>query len=571
MNLWQRSSTLVNRLIDVPTADPDDARRRKLLNIILVSMAGIAVLTMIVGALSLALAPAVASGIDFVFPASIATLVGVVVFYFINRYRSGVAASILFLLFLSMVLALADTPAQLANGRSLFLFAIPIIVASVLLGPVASFAFYILVSIELIVLSLFSGEPINFVAIVSFLFLSIIAWLSARSLEQALKDLRKINANLDQEVADRTRALSQSLQRERVQAGRNQAILDSIADGVIVFDGNGEAIVANPAISRLTEVPIDHIIGATIGGLLAAGGLPARGREAVRSLLDSPTSNALNVRVEWGRRVLSASAAQVLDSEGEQLGRVAVFRDFTREAEVERLKNAFVGIVSHELRTPLNAISGYAEMLQEGVYGSVSDEQQNILGRVMTNTRRLLYIVNDLLDQAQIEAGKLAIRQHPCRPAELVQNVWDLMSKVAGDHGLALNCTVDPDLPPALSGDATRLEQIMVNLVNNAIKFTERGAIDLRAYRVNSQYWAIEVRDTGQGISEGDRQTIFDAFEQADTSSAREHGGVGLGLSIVKNLATLMGGMVTLESTIAQGSTFTVTLPLVAVYVEAGV
>ena len=571
MSPFGRMRTFFNRLIDVPSADPDDARRRKLLNIILVSMVGIAILTMLVGALAMRLTPVPDPGIAFVFPAAMATLLGVLIFYFINRFWSGVAASILFLLFLTMLLALADSPSELANGRSLFLFAIPIIVASVLLGPVASFAFYALVSIEVAVLALYAGEPVNVVAIVSFLFLAIIAWVSARSLEQALKDLRKINANLDEEVADRTRALSESLGRERVEAGRNQAILDSIADGVIVFDATGKAIVANPSISRLTDLPADRIIGSVIGGLLAVGRVPARSRELLLAMLDSPSGSDPNARVEWGMKVLSASAAQVHDSEGGRLGTVAVFRDFTREAEVERMKNAFVGIVSHELRTPLNAISGYAEMLREGVYGEVSEEQRGIFERIMTNTQRLLYIVSDLLDQAQIEAGKLSVRMRPCRPADLVDNVRSLMHQVAADHSLILTSETDPALPTVLSGDANRLQQIMVNLVSNAIKFTERGSIHLRAVWVDDAHWAIEVEDTGKGITGESQKVIFEAFEQADTSSTREHRGVGLGLSIVKNLAALMGGEVTVASTPRRGSNFTVTLPLVAVQMEASV
>jgi PAS domain S-box-containing protein len=561
--------TFFRNLIDVPTTDPDDARRRKLLNIILISIAVISILIVVAALISQAISPVADAGVTFIIASTSAMLVGLVIFYFINRFLSGVVASTLFLLFFTAVLALADSPAQLANGRSLFIFAIPIIMASVLLGPVASFGFYILVAVELFVLARISQEPLNLPAVIGFLMIAVIAWLSARSLEQALRDLRKINSNLDQEVAERTRALSESLQRERVQAGRNQAILDSIADGVIVFDSNGRAIVANPAISRLTDLPSFHIIGSTIGGLVAAGGLPAKSREAVLALIDSPTEGTANVRVEWGKKVLSASAAQVLDSGGERLGRVAVFRDFTREAEVERLKNAFVGIVSHELRTPLNAISGYAEMLQEGVYGGVSEQQNSIFGRIMTNTRRLLYIVNDLLDQAQIEAGKLTIRMRPCRPAELVDNVQDLMSKVAADRGLTLTSEIDPALPPAFSGDANRLQQIMVNLLNNAIKFTDKGSIRMRLQMLQGNHWAIEVHDTGRGIPEQDQKIIFDAFEQADTSSTREHGGVGLGLSIVKNLSALMGGDVSLRSIPGEGSTFTVTLPLIVVDVEA--
>jgi signal transduction histidine kinase len=235
---------------------------------------------------------------------------------------------------------------------------------------------------------------------------------------------------------------------------------------------------------------------------------------------------------------------------------------------VERLKNAFIAVVSHELRTPLNAISGYAEMLHEGIYGKVTEQQHGIFDRILTNTRRLLYIVNDLLDQAQIEAGKLAIRMRPCKPAELVENVEDFMAKLAADRDVTLTSEIDPALPPALSGDATRLQQIIVNLLNNAIKFTEKGTVDLRLLRVDENRWAIQVEDNGRGISEEDQKVIFEAFHQVDATSTREHGGVGLGLSIVKSLATLMGGDVALESKIDQGSIFTVTLPLAALDME---
>lgn len=559
----------LRNLIDVPTTDPDDARRRKLLNIILISMAFISVLILAVALVARAQSPVPDEGLALVIWSAPVMLLGLVVFYFINRYLSGVVASVLFLLFLTASLAMTDSPDQLANGRSLFIFAIPIIVASVLLGPVSSFAFYILVTVELVILSHLAQQPLNLPAVFGFLMIAIIAWLSARSLELALGDLRKINANLDLEVADRTRALSASLQRERVLAGRNQAILDSIADGVIVFDASGKAIVANPSISRLTEIPAHQIVGSGIESLTASDKMPHRSRQAVLGLLRAPSGAGPNIRVEWGSKVFSTSAAQVFDAEGGRVGTVAVFRDFTREAEVERMKNAFIAVVSHELRTPLNAISGYAEMLIEGVYGHASVRQNAVFDRIITNAHRLLYIVNDLLDQAQIEAGRLAIRMRPCRPAELVENVQDFMGKIAADKNITLTSEVDPALPAALSGDATRLQQIIVNLLSNAIKFTDRGTINLRLFRSGDDHWGIEVKDTGRGVPKEDQDMIFDAFQQRDTTSTREHGGVGLGLSIVKSLTTLMGGDVSLESPPGQGSTFTVSLPLAAVEMEA--
>jgi two-component system, sensor histidine kinase and response regulator len=139
------------------------------------------------------------------------------------------------------------------------------------------------------------------------------------------------------------------------------------------------------------------------------------------------------------------------------------------------MKNTFMAIVSHELRTPLNAILGFAEMLKEGVYGSVNDKQHNISERIMNNTKRLLAIVSDLLDQAQIEAGRLKIQVAPCKPAEMLDALHGVMHKIAADKGIEFVTELDPALPPVILGDPQRLQQIMVNLANNAINLPRRA------------------------------------------------------------------------------------------------
>src|SRR5215216_4448846 len=146
-------------------------------------------------------------------------------------------------------------------------------------------------------------------------------------------------------------------------------------------------------------------------------------------------------RIEWDKKTLSISAAQVYDYTKDRfanIGTVTVFRDFTREAEVEKLKSTFVAIVSHELRTPLNAIMGYAEMFKETVYGPMNEKQVNMADRIIKNTQRLLGLINDLLDQAQMEAGKLTIKMAPVRPSELLDNIHGLLDKNASDKGLRL-------------------------------------------------------------------------------------------------------------------------------------
>jgi len=269
-------------------------------------------------------------------------------------------------------------------------------------------------------------------------------------------------------------------------------------------------------------------------------------------------------RIEWGGKTLSVSAAQIYNRT-ENMGTVTVFRDFTREAEVERLKSTFVAIVSHELRTPLNAILGYAEMFKEAVYGPMNDKQVNMAERIMKNTQRLLGLINDLLDQAQMEAGKLTIQMTPVKPAELLESLHDLMDKTASDKGLKLTSEIDDSLPEALSGDAARLQQILVNLVNNAVKFTDQGSVHVKLFYPSQHKWGIEVSDTGQGIPEAEVPYIFETFRQVEGMATRVHGGFGLGLSIVKQLVNLMNGDIKVHSTPGEGTAFVITLPMVEV------
>jgi signal transduction histidine kinase len=277
--------------------------------------------------------------------------------------------------------------------------------------------------------------------------------------------------------------------------------------------------------------------------------------------LTKPGRQQASHRVEWGRKTLSISSGQVLDRDGSEVGTVAVFRDFTREAEVEKMKSAFVAMVSHELRTPLSAILGYAEIFMEQIYGPLNEKQINMTNRIVSNTRRLLSLINDLLDQAQMEAGKLKIKYEPMRPSDLLENLHGVMDKLTTDKGLELTSELDANLPESLSGDSARLQQILVNLVNNSAKFTEAGSIHVQLNKLDEQYWGMSVSDTGQGIPKEELPNIFDTFRQVEGTTTRVHGGFGLGLSVVKQLVTLMGGTISVESELGRGSTFSITLP----------
>ena len=558
-------NTLTN-FITIPSGDPDDTRRRKLLNILLLGITILLILAILIISFVM-LTQRNQQNYDVagtwqLLTASIFLLLGMVVIFFLNRFWSGRIAASVFLTLLTLAFIAGDNPTELSTGRSLFIFTIPIIMASVLLRPASSFIFSGLSSIIISVIAISIDRIPNIPAIGGYFVVALISWLSARNLEQTLHDLRQINANLDQIVTERTHALAEALTRERIEAGRSQAILESIADGVVVFDTQGNAIQANPALSHLINIPINNILNASVNYLVEASPMDAKNKGTLAGLLTKPGKQLSSYRVVWGKKTLSVSSSHVLDRDSSEVGTVAVFRDFTKEAEVEKMKSTFVAMVSHELRTPLSAILGYAEIFLEQIYGPLNEKQTNMVNRMVSNTRRLLNLINDLLDQAQMEAGKLKIKYETITPSDLLENLHSVMDKITEGKALTLTSELDPNLPKALLGDSARLQQILVNLVNNAVKFTREGSVHVKLSLMNQQEWGITVTDTGQGIPKDELPNIFDSFRQVEGTTTREHGGFGLGLSIVKQLVTLMGGNISVDSELGKGSTFHITLPL---------
>jgi signal transduction histidine kinase len=555
---------LLESWITVSSPDPDDARARRNLNILIFGLGVLLILAILVSLLILTDTRAEGSNLLTIVGSAL-MLIGMGIIYFINRYWSGVFSANLFLILLIAVISFSDTPEQLSGGRSLFVFMIPIAMASLILRPSAAFFFALLGSATIAGFSFSLGKIPNFPAILGYFLVAFISWMSSSSLESALNNLRVINANLDGLVTERTQELAEALTRERIEAGRNQAILNSIADGVIVFNAENSSILANPALSDLIKTPSEDLTAISLNEFVQTADLSGTSQKMIRELIEQPERSESGVRVEWGKKSLSVGVARVQDTATrENIGAVAVFRDVTREAELEKMKENFVAVVSHELRTPLNALMGLTEMLQEGIYGAMNEKQVSITERLMTNITRLLSMVGDLLDEAQIGAGKLSINPQVFKTASLLENLHSTMDKIAIDKGLALSSNLDPSLPQNIVGDHQRLQQILVNLVTNAIKFTEKGGVHVSILREEQDHWKIEVTDTGIGIAETEVPYIFETFRQASNTAmrTRQHGGFGLGLSIVKQLVELMNGRITVASQTEQGSTFTVLLPL---------
>jgi signal transduction histidine kinase len=223
-------------------------------------------------------------------------------------------------------------------------------------------------------------------------------------------------------------------------------------------------------------------------------------------------------------------------------------------------KSQFFANMSHELRTPLNAVLGFAELLADGLYGTMPEKATEILELIRADGKHLLGLINDVLDLSKIEAGELTLALEDYSVESIVHSVVASTSPLAGAKGLNVTAALDEHLPVGRA-DQRRLTQVLINLVGNAIKFTETGSIDIGVKAVDGQF-NITVSDTGPGIAAEDREKIFEEFHQVDNSSTRKKGGTGLGLSISRRLIELHGGRIDLDSTLGVGSTFRIIIPV---------
>jgi signal transduction histidine kinase/putative methionine-R-sulfoxide reductase with GAF domain len=236
-------------------------------------------------------------------------------------------------------------------------------------------------------------------------------------------------------------------------------------------------------------------------------------------------------------------------------------QDKSRQLEIaSQHKSQFLANMSHELRTPLNAILGYTELILDNIYGETPDKMREVLDRLHANGKHLLGLINDVLDLSKIEAGELTLDLADYSLKDAVQTVATAVESLATGKKLALTIDVAPNLPRG-HGDERRLVQVLLNLVGNAIKFTDKGEVAIKATMSDSSF-TVAVSDTGPGISPSDQGKIFDEFQQADNAATKRKGGTGLGLSIAKRIIGMHGGRIWVESDVGKGSTFAFTIPV---------
>ncbi|HVH77102.1 MAG TPA: GAF domain-containing protein [Stellaceae bacterium] len=310
-------------------------------------------------------------------------------------------------------------------------------------------------------------------------------------------------------------------------------------------------------VSRRSSYPMRDVTLAA--GFRAALIVPLVGPERVFGSLILMRRAAGEFPPETVRLMQTLASQSVLAIQNARL-----FRELAEKSEELELasqhKSQFLANMSHELRTPLNAILGYAELLVDGIYGEMPEKPKGVLERIQNNGRHLLALINDVLDLAKIEAGQLTLSLEDYSLPELVRSVVTATEPLASAKGLKFAALLPDDMPTA-HGDARRISQVLLNLVGNAIKFTDAGEVEIAAAAADG-YFTLTVRDTGPGIAEADRERIFGEFQQIDNSNTRKTGGTGLGLAISKRMVEMQGGTIAVESALGQGSTFRVTLPV---------
>ncbi|WP_298235710.1 CHASE domain-containing protein [uncultured Azohydromonas sp.] len=414
-----------------------------------------------------------------------------------------------------------------------------------------------------------------------------------RGLASTLRDIREqraaqarileLNATLEQQVQQRTLEL-------RVLSARERAILDGAGSAIVATDAQDRITLFNPAAERLTGHAAAQALGREATGLLLdADELRAR-REALQAELGRPLAPGevfLSAHGaeggEWRLRRADSTQVPVLldvrtlrDERARTVGLIYVAVDLSERKRLEtelqqrteqaeaanRAKSAFLANMSHEIRTPLNAVIGLSHLLQQM---PLEGRQREFVGHIAGAGEQLLALVNDVLDLSKIEAGEMRLERVPFALGTLLQEVMAQARVQADQKKLALGMDA-PEDPLVLRGDPLRLKQVLLNLLSNALKFTEVGSVTLRVRAMPGAarrvLLRLDVIDTGIGIAPELQARIFEAFTQADSSTTRRFGGTGLGLSIVRRLVKMMEGELTLDSTPDQGSTFTVMLPM---------
>jgi signal transduction histidine kinase len=364
--------------------------------------------------------------------------------------------------------------------------------------------------------------------------------------EEADKQLRlRATYGLDADVVEamlaKTLKLGEGATGEAAQT-RAPVEVANVGSAAESFDGDLQKVIERAGVRSLLAIPLlreGRVLGALSVSRTVTGAFPPEVTELLQTFAAQSAVAIQNARL---------------------------FREIaqkSRELEIaSQHKSLFLANMSHELRTPLNAILGYTELIVDKIYGEVPQKITDVLDRVQKSGRHLLGLINDVLDLSKIEAGQLTLTLSDYSVHDAVQSAVTAVESLAREKGLRLVVDIAAKLPVGRA-DERRIVQVLLNLVGNAIKFTEQGEVTVRVSRENG-FFMVSVSDTGPGIPAAQHERIFEEFQQADGSATRANGGTGLGLAIARKIIELHGGRIWVESVVGKGSTFTFSLPVQA-------
>jgi PAS domain S-box-containing protein len=378
------------------------------------------------------------------------------------------------------------------------------------------------------------------------------------------------NAHLYELIRDQAERLGVMLRKEQEEASRSQAILEAVADGVLVTGPDDRITFVNSSTERILALEETQMLGSPLDSFVGMFGKAAsEWMQTIQHWSENPASYELGdtyaeqLELENGRIALVHLAPVILQNDF--LGTVSIFRDITHEVEVDRLKSEFVATVSHELRTPMTAIKGYVDILVMGAAGALNENQTHFLDIVRSNIDRLNTLVGDLLDISRIESGRVTLNPQPVDLCEVAEDVIQEVQRRAQNEKKPMDIALDvPAKVPPVLGDAERVRQILGNLVDNAYHYTpENGRIRVGIHLVNGDV-QVDVQDTGVGVAPEDQARVFDRFFRGENPMVLATPGTGLGLPIVRQLIEMHNGRIWMTSTgiAGEGSTFSFTLPV---------
>jgi PAS domain S-box-containing protein len=341
-----------------------------------------------------------------------------------------------------------------------------------------------------------------------------------------------------------------------------EAESETTIDGILVVDLAGRVLLANRQFARMWNIPEEalrskddkKLMEHTLGQLKDAGAF----LERVNDLYAHASEKSRDEIELKDGRVFDRYSSPLQDPTGKLYGRIWYFRDISERRELERTKSEIVSVVSHELRTPLTSIRGALGLLAAGLLRSQPEKGERMLEIAVSNTDRLVRLINDILDLERLESGKMNLEKRTCTAAGLMTQAADNVRDLAEKAGVTLSVSL---LSARLWVDPDRIIQALINLLSNAIKFSPRGKTVWLTARRQADQILFQVKDQGRGIPQEKRENIFERFQQVDASDRREKGGTGLGLPITRSIVQQHGGRIWVESTLGQGSTFTFALP----------